>query len=364
MSRYARAPGASTKRGVEDGGTSNLSSSLHHLSLQHQSPSKPARADADPRADICPVCKSSRYLNPNMRFLVNPECYHKMCESCVDRIFSHGPAPCPIAGCKKTLRKARFRMQTFEDLKVEREVDIRRRVAKASVSSCYDARGKANENSMNKQEDDFESLRDFNDYLEAVEEITWNLILKVDVDKTERRLRSFEEAQKAELNPNARRRVVDTGPDTSTLSETSHVILKKGGTQRKVQTTSSGNTSDPSGADAEDTGFSFRGLKKRKAPEPEKAFDPWSGWSVESLYYNLKEDYDHKFFAVKHEPKFYAFGYKAPEYYNHAMRDAFGGLGVFLDEEQSDPAADEVIDFGALPMTVAGGQDVDMNDVF
>lgn len=317
MSRYARAPGASTKRGVEDG-------------------------------DICPVCKSSRYLNPNMRFLVNPECYHKMCESCVDRIFSHGPAPCPIAGCKKTLRKARFRMQTFEDLKVEREVDIRRRVAKA----------------MNKQEDDFESLRDFNDYLEAVEEITWNLILKVDVDKTERRLRSFEEAQKAELNPNARRRVVDTGPDTSTLSETSHVILKKGGTQRKVQTTSSGNTSDPSGADAEDTGFSFRGLKKRKAPEPEKAFDPWSGWSVESLYYNLKEDYDHKFFAVKHEPKFYAFGYKAPEYYNHAMRDAFGGLGVFLDEEQSDPAADEVIDFGALPMTVAGGQDVDMNDVF
>jgi len=64
-----------------------------------------------------------------MKFLVNPECYHKMCESCVDRIFSHGPAPCPIAGCKRTLRKAKFRTQTFEDLKVEREVDIRRRVA-------------------------------------------------------------------------------------------------------------------------------------------------------------------------------------------------------------------------------------------
>jgi len=125
MSKAApRAAGATTK----DGGASPLSRSLHNLSMKHQSPSKPARADSS--SDICPVCKSSRYLNPNMKFLVNPECYHKMCESCVDRIFSHGPAPCPIAGCKRTLRKAKFRSQTFEDLKVEREVDIRRRVAR------------------------------------------------------------------------------------------------------------------------------------------------------------------------------------------------------------------------------------------
>jgi CDK-activating kinase assembly factor MAT1 len=130
MSKVARAPGAS-KRLAEDGGASPLSKSLHHLSLQ-QSPSRGPKATpafADSSSDICPVCKSSRYLNPNMKFLVNPECYHKMCESCVDRIFSHGPAPCPIAGCKRTLRKAKFRTQTFEDLKVEREVDIRRRVA-------------------------------------------------------------------------------------------------------------------------------------------------------------------------------------------------------------------------------------------
>lgn len=88
------------------------------------------RADQKPAVpDICPVCKSSRYLNPNMRFLINPECYHQMCESCVDRIYSHGPAPCRIVGCGKTLRKNRFRKKTFEDIQVEREVDIRRRVA-------------------------------------------------------------------------------------------------------------------------------------------------------------------------------------------------------------------------------------------
>src|SRR5690242_11273021 len=62
--------------------------------------------------EICPVCKSSRYLNPNMRFLVNPECYHKMCESCVDRLFSQGPNQCPVIGCLKVLRKQKFRKQT------------------------------------------------------------------------------------------------------------------------------------------------------------------------------------------------------------------------------------------------------------
>ena len=66
-----------------------------------------------------------------MIFLLNPECYHKMCEICVYRIFSHGPEPCPIAKCNKTLRRARFRKRRFEDVKVERDVDIRRRVAKA-----------------------------------------------------------------------------------------------------------------------------------------------------------------------------------------------------------------------------------------
>jgi hypothetical protein len=46
----------------------------------------------------------------------------------VDRIFSGGPSNCPVAGCRKTLRKNKFRKQTFEDIGVEREVDIRRRV--------------------------------------------------------------------------------------------------------------------------------------------------------------------------------------------------------------------------------------------
>lgn len=114
----------------------------------------------DASDEVCPVCKSSRYLNASLRFLINPQCYHKMCESCVDRIFTHGPAPCPIIGCRQTLRKGRFRTQTFEDIAVEREVDIRRDLAAL----------------FNRSEDEFDTLRDFNDYLQEVEDLAFDLI--------------------------------------------------------------------------------------------------------------------------------------------------------------------------------------------
>ena len=81
--------------------------------------------------DQCPVCKSDRYLNPRLRLLVS-QCYHKMCESCIDRLFTLGPAPCPV--CGKVLRKLAFMHQTFEDLTVEKEVAVRRRLAKECVN--------------------------------------------------------------------------------------------------------------------------------------------------------------------------------------------------------------------------------------
>jgi len=50
-----------------------------------------------------------------------------MCESCIDRLFTLGPEPCPQ--CGRILRKVNFAHQTFEDLKVEKEVAVRRRMA-------------------------------------------------------------------------------------------------------------------------------------------------------------------------------------------------------------------------------------------
>ncbi|KAG9226058.1 hypothetical protein CCMSSC00406_0008720 [Pleurotus cornucopiae] len=108
------------------------------------------------------------------------------CESCIDRLFTLGPAPCPAPGCTRVLRKLAFMPQTFEDLGVEKEVAIRRRIAKE----------------FNKRREDFPDLRSFNDYLEEVEDITFNLINEIDLPKTEARILQYraENAALIELN--------------------------------------------------------------------------------------------------------------------------------------------------------------------
>jgi CDK-activating kinase assembly factor MAT1 len=77
---------------------------------------------------LCPLCKSTKYLNPKMVLLVSP-CYHRLCETCINRLFLHGSAPCPI--CATVLRKGNFVVPTFTDLMVEKEVRIRKIVSKA-----------------------------------------------------------------------------------------------------------------------------------------------------------------------------------------------------------------------------------------
>ncbi|ORY55167.1 CDK-activating kinase assembly factor MAT1-domain-containing protein, partial [Leucosporidium creatinivorum] len=101
--------------------------------------------------DVCPVCKTDRFLNPKLRLMVS-SCYHKMCESCMDRIFSLGPEPCPV--CHTTIRKAHFKPQRFEDLGVQKELAIRKKMART----------------FNKTESDFVSSSAYNAYLEEVEE--------------------------------------------------------------------------------------------------------------------------------------------------------------------------------------------------
>ncbi|KAJ9101694.1 hypothetical protein QFC21_003032 [Naganishia friedmannii] len=77
--------------------------------------------------DICPICKTDRYSKPSLRLLISP-CYHKLCERCVEHLFSVGAARCPREGCGRVLRRTNFIHQTFEDLVVEKEVGVRGRV--------------------------------------------------------------------------------------------------------------------------------------------------------------------------------------------------------------------------------------------
>ncbi|KAI8819725.1 CDK-activating kinase assembly factor MAT1-domain-containing protein [Fimicolochytrium jonesii] len=141
--------------------------------------------------DICPVCKSDRYLNPHMKLLVSP-CFHKMCETCINRLFLQGAAPCPI--CKAILKKQNFVAQTFEDLYVEKEVQIRKQIARI----------------YNKRLEDFKgNLKAFNDYLEEVEEILFNLINEVDVKETRERVKKYEAENRDTISANIQKQIIE-----------------------------------------------------------------------------------------------------------------------------------------------------------
>ncbi|MCJ1281907.1 TFIIH/NER complex subunit [Xylographa opegraphella] len=384
---------------------------LHtHLNALHLSllPSKPF---ADGPTEICPVCKSSRYLNPKMRFLINPECYHRMCESCVDRIFSQGPAPCPIAGCGRTLRKARFRRQTFEDLKVERECDIRARIEKI----------------FNRREDEFTSLRAYNDYLEFKEDITFNLIERVDVAATEAKLAAYSAENSASIGKNAvlaiqehssleeweaaqreisrlsreaarkeeedqkqareagRREFTQlvaagkAGPEDF-LRQSQKVVLKKSTARRSAVEKARlqqqglehkmGLSKDPfdtgNGNSAADPSFMIRGLKAPVVVEEQKPYDPFGGMSMDTLYYSLQTYSEHPWLEnARNDPVITAGGYDVQEYYARAMLEGNAGLCCFIADEKATSRGlgdEKAVSTAGAAVAAATEGDIDMSD--
>ncbi|CAB4055627.1 MNAT1 [Lepeophtheirus salmonis] len=123
---------------------------------------------------VCPKCKTTRYRNPSMKLMVN-DCGHNLCDSCVELLFVKGSGSCPE--CQIPLRKVNFRVQLFDDALVDREVDIRRRILR----------------DYNKKRDDFDSLRSYNDYLESIEDIIFNLCNDIDILDTNKRINDYKE---------------------------------------------------------------------------------------------------------------------------------------------------------------------------
>ncbi|KAH0551371.1 hypothetical protein GP486_007413 [Trichoglossum hirsutum] len=286
-----------------------------------------------------------------------------MCESCVDRIFSQGPAPCPVAGCNRTLRKQRFRAQTFGDIQVEKEVDIRRRVAKI----------------FNRRQDEFETLNDYNNYLEEVETLTFNLLNGVDVSATESKLAEYAAQNAAVISHNAtleyqesasqearqaaekeetrlrreaarrededERRAREEGRKeileqlthsnknaVEVVKETKRVeVLKR---RRAAQQAKAPATATGGGPSTKPSPFIIKGLKSTTALSPEKPYDPFGGLTDKRSYYVLQDHYEHPWLdQARTDPHITAGGYSVKEYCARSMFEAFSGLGVFVEEE-------------------------------
>ncbi|KAI9894827.1 MAG: TFIIH/NER complex subunit [Vezdaea aestivalis] len=296
-----------------------------------------------------------------MQFRINPECYHKMCSSCIDRIFSAGPALCPIAGCGKTLRKAKFRAQTFSDIAVEREVDIRKKLAAV----------------FNSREEDFETAADYNQYLEDVETMTFDVIGGgPEVDSTWAKIRAYENANADKIAINAdlaaadllsaeerqfarkeaarqrreiarrqedadrtereeiRTELIDQlamGKDAVKLAERQRVKLKKSSAARK------GAVDDTDNLTRAATGgvLEFSGLRRThlsKVHEMEvKPYSPFQGGRPTFGYHIVQSSYENPYMdMVTKQENIIAGGYDLKEYFRETVCEALGGFGVFL----------------------------------
>jgi len=332
-------------------------------------------------------------MNANLRFLINPECYHKMCESCVDRTFSHGQAPCPITGCKKMLRKGRFRKQTFEDLRVEREVDIRKNVATV----------------FNRREDEFESLRDYNDYLNEVEDITFNLINSIDLADTEKRFEKYKKAHEQEIAENAslaqqeslsysalqkaekatarqrreaarreeaeeRReaeenrkdllRRLEAGQDPSSIAAESQKAVSRQRTNGVLRPDPHQPELPPSQTQNGSGDLLIKGLKAKVKVQPELPIDAFGGLDLsERLYFRLQDDYVWDAYqGTGKEPAVVAGGYDVTAFATRALYEAFSGLGICIADEvasRPDPQSQNT-----LQSAGSGPQDTEMIDSF
>ena len=354
MSRVAQVNGAASAASMGELG--ELHTHLQSLDI------RPDAITNDPQDEECPVCHSKRYLRKDMRFMINPICYHKMCENCVERIFRSGVAKCPVAGCDKTLRRHQFRFPTFQDLQLEREVDIRKEVAQV----------------FNRREEEFETLRDYNDYLNDVEDITYNLIHNIDVEATKVKLNEYKAAHQAAILENqeqareelrdeqaryaaeqeqaklrreaalredeegrrelqeARNGIIEQlasgDGDAIAIARESQKALLKRSKNRKDLLERSQTPSSVSGET-----FTIKGLKKREKAEPEKPYDPFGGLSFQHEYYTLLDDYEwDELKKAKTETRYVAGGYDIHEFYSRALCDAFSGLGVFVADEMSE----------------------------
>ncbi|XP_060520162.1 CDK-activating kinase assembly factor MAT1 [Cylas formicarius] len=128
----------------------------------------------------CPRCRTTKFQNPSLKMMVNV-CGHGLCESCVDLLFLKGSGACP--DCKIPLRRNNFRVQLFEDALVEKEVDIRKRVLR----------------DFNKKEEDFNSLAEYNDYLEEIESIIYNLTNNIDIVNTNKRIEQYKKENREQI---------------------------------------------------------------------------------------------------------------------------------------------------------------------
>ena len=263
---------------------------------------------------------------------------------------------------------------------------------------------------FNRRESEFNTLLDYNNYLEEVETLTFNLLYSIDVATTEAKLAAYskqnasdiannkalsaqesasteaqlaaqkeqarlrreaarnEEEEERREREEGRREIIDKiansieDPD-KIAREGQKVVLKKSTARRNAadrlraqDAASVDNASAPL--------FQIAGLKPITQTEPDKAYDPLGGYVIRPTYFTLQEQYEHPWLEkAKMDAQIAAGGYDVGEYCARAMMEAFAGLGCFIEDEVVGRERAAGADVGtAAAAAVAGGDGEGIGD--
>ncbi len=234
---------------------------------------------------------------------------------------------------------------------------------------------------FNRRDSEFNTLLDYNNYLEDVETMTFNLIYNIDVPATEAKLAAYAKQNSSDIAQNkaisaqeyasteaqaaaqkeqarlrriaaqqeenderrereeGRREIIDkiatsTEDPDRIARDTRKVVLKKSSARQSAaerMRQQEGVTVDNGAAPS----YTIAGLKPVVAPQAEKVYDPFGGYVMKSEYYTLQERYENPYFerGVRTDAKILAGGYDLGEYCSRAMVEGFAGLGTFVEEE-------------------------------
>ena len=263
---------------------------------------------------------------------------------------------------------------------------------------------------FNRREEEFESLLHWNNYLEEVENLTFNLVYGVDVQETEGKLEAYRRANERGIRENAvreqveskdseaefkkqkelarvrreaareeerderrekedgRKEIVDAmakgdGDADAIARETESVVLKKTSARRHAVEKSRQQAAAKVDNGAAAPLFAIQGLKRDVRTAPEKEYDPFGGYGIKPEYYYLRDHYEHPWLdKARSDAQITAGGYDVGEYCARAMMEAFGGLGVFVEDEiggREKEAEKGVATASAAAAGGGGGEGVD-----
>ncbi|VFV32500.1 cdk-activating kinase assembly [Lynx pardinus] len=119
----------------------------------------------------CPRCKTTKYRNPSLKLMVNV-CGHTL--QCSKRFTMN----CLTSFPNSPMRMSDSRTPILGEGRRKKEVKY------------------------NKREEDFPSLREYNDFLEEVEEIVFNLTNNVDLDNTKKKMEMYQKENKDVIQKN------------------------------------------------------------------------------------------------------------------------------------------------------------------